>query len=110
MLSLIVHEAWHLEQGVFLALSVLGELEGWQLQYDALKGELGDNPLVYNKNWDKIRNLPSPLSGPVSDDVLWKAEMLILETQDWRHYWIWALPLRPGRLGWETPPRPPMVP
>ena len=33
MLTLLIHEVKHLQQGVFLALSVYGELEAWQLQF-----------------------------------------------------------------------------
>ena len=33
MLTLLIHEVKHLQQGVILALSVYGELEAWQLQF-----------------------------------------------------------------------------
>ena len=33
MLTLLIHEVKHLQQGLFLALSVYGELEAWQLQF-----------------------------------------------------------------------------
>ncbi|MEW6241022.1 MAG: hypothetical protein AB1564_09480 [Chloroflexota bacterium] len=33
-LSLIVHETRHLQQGFFTALSVMGELEAWQEQFE----------------------------------------------------------------------------
>ncbi|HIE24449.1 MAG TPA: hypothetical protein EYP74_00445 [Anaerolineales bacterium] len=33
LLSLLVHEVHHLKQGVFLALSVYGELDAWQVGY-----------------------------------------------------------------------------
>lgn len=36
-ISLIAHEAKHYEQGLFLALSVYGELEAWQLQMRVLR-------------------------------------------------------------------------
>ena len=36
-LSLIVHEVRHLQQGFFTALSVYGELDAWQLQFELLK-------------------------------------------------------------------------
>ena len=35
-LSLIIHEAKHLEQGTELSHSKLGEMEGWQVQFDVL--------------------------------------------------------------------------
>lgn len=40
-LSLIVHEARHLKQGLFGALSVRGELEAWQEQFAFLKSLTG---------------------------------------------------------------------
>ncbi len=33
MLTLLIHEVKHLQQGIFLAFSVYGELEAWQLQF-----------------------------------------------------------------------------
>ena len=42
LLTLILHEAWHLRQGFFKALSVYGELEAWQLQFRLL-GQHGGN-------------------------------------------------------------------
>lgn len=43
MLTLLIHEVKHLQQGLFRALSVYGELEAWQLQfrlYHQLTGKL----------------------------------------------------------------------
>jgi hypothetical protein len=40
-LSLIVHETRHLQQGFFTALSVMGELEAWQLQFGFYKSLTG---------------------------------------------------------------------
>lgn len=42
LLTLIIHEAWHLRQGFFKALSVYGELEAWQMQFRLL-GQHGGN-------------------------------------------------------------------
>jgi len=36
-MSLVVHEVRHLQQGWLVALSVLGELEAWQVQFRYLK-------------------------------------------------------------------------
>jgi hypothetical protein len=33
VLTLLIHEVKHLQQGIFTALSVYGELEAWQLQF-----------------------------------------------------------------------------
>ncbi len=40
-ISLVIHEVKHLQQGVFTALSVYGELEAWQLQFRFLKWVTG---------------------------------------------------------------------
>jgi hypothetical protein len=40
-LSLIVHEVRHLEQGIFTALSVYGELDAWQLQFSFIRSLIG---------------------------------------------------------------------
>jgi hypothetical protein len=59
--TLIIHEAWHLQQGYVKALSVYGELEAWQLEfrvYHNVKGryphpaiaELMTLPLEYDRN------------------------------------------------------------
>jgi len=60
MLTLLIHEVKHLQQGFILALSVYGELEAWQLQfrlYHQLTGkpmhpaiaELMSLPLEYDR-------------------------------------------------------------
>lgn len=60
MLTLLIHEVKHLQQGIFLAFSVYGELEAWQLQfrlYHQLTGkpihpaiaEMLSLPLIYDR-------------------------------------------------------------
>lgn len=60
MLTLLIHEVKHLQQGMILALSVYGELEAWQLQfrlYHQLSGkpmhpviaEMMSLPLMYDR-------------------------------------------------------------
>lgn len=60
MLTLLIHEVKHLQQGLLLALSVYGEMEAWQLQfrlYHQLTGkpmhpaiaELLSLPLAYDR-------------------------------------------------------------
>jgi len=44
LLSLIVHEARHLRQGLLRALSVYGELEAWQAGYNIYKLLMGVYP------------------------------------------------------------------
>jgi hypothetical protein len=59
--TLIIHEVRHLQQGLFTALSVYGELDAWQLEfgvYHRVKGryphpaiaELMNLPLEYNRD------------------------------------------------------------
>jgi hypothetical protein len=59
--TLIIHEARHLQQGLFTALSVYGELDAWQLEfgiYHRVKGsyphpaiaELMTLPLAYDRD------------------------------------------------------------
>ena len=59
--TLIIHEVRHLQQGLFTALSVYGELDAWQLEfgiYHRVKGryphpaiaELMELPLEYNRD------------------------------------------------------------
>jgi hypothetical protein len=60
LLTLLIHEVKHLQQGIVLALSVYGELEAWQLQfrlYHQLTGkpmhpaitEMMSLPLAYDR-------------------------------------------------------------
>jgi len=55
MKTLIIHEAWHLRQGVFTALSVYGELEVRQLEFSIYRYIKGRYP---NKVIDKLMKLP----------------------------------------------------
>lgn len=51
-LSLIVHEGRHLEQGIYTALSVYGELDAWQLQFSFIKSLTGQ--YHSNAHFDKV--------------------------------------------------------
>lgn len=42
--TLIVHEARHLQQGIFTALSVYGELDAWQLEFGIYRRIKGGYP------------------------------------------------------------------
>lgn len=44
LLSLVVHEVRHLQQGVFTALSVYGELDAWQVDFNFQKSLTGKYP------------------------------------------------------------------
>ncbi|RME90431.1 MAG: hypothetical protein D6770_02500 [Anaerolineae bacterium] len=60
MVSLVIHETVHLQQGVVKALSVQGELEAWQAQYQAhnrfVEEILPDEEKLGGK-WDEIAAL-----------------------------------------------------
>lgn len=42
--TLIIHEARHLQQGLFTALSVYGELDAWQLEFRIYHRVMGNYP------------------------------------------------------------------
>ncbi len=44
LLSLVVHEVRHLQQGFFTALSVYGELDAWQVDFNFQKALTGQYP------------------------------------------------------------------
>lgn len=60
VLTLLIHEVKHLQQGIFTALSVYGELEAWQLQFrlyhqmtDAKMHKAIEEMLSLPLNWDR---------------------------------------------------------
>ncbi|HET89885.1 MAG TPA: hypothetical protein ENN99_03970 [Chloroflexi bacterium] len=88
LLGLVVHEATHLEQGIGLALSVAGEVRGWQAEF-AARAEL--NAPIPAIHWRTIAQLPDP---PTDADLrLARAGMLRMAGY---RYLIWLLPLRPN--------------
>jgi hypothetical protein len=92
MLALVVHEAKHLEQGPFVALSVYGELEAWQIEYLVFKELIGTPPGTYEKRmaWDELSEIPLSYSR----DDLGRARELI-QFIGGASYPIDKLPLRP---------------
>jgi hypothetical protein len=92
MLALVVHEAKHLEQGPLVALSVYGELEAWQIQYQVFKELIGTPPGTYEKRmaWDELSQIPLGYSR----DDLDRARELI-QFIGGASYPIDKLPLRP---------------
>lgn len=91
-LSLIVHEVRHLQQGVFTALSVYGELDAWQLQFGLLRKWTGH----YHADGRKNEVLQQVMALPVGWDrsVLEDARRLM---QDYagKRYRVDLLPLYP---------------
>lgn len=91
-LSLIVHEVRHLEQGLFTALSVYGELEAWQLQFSFIKFLTGR----YHLN-SKANEL---LTGLMTLKLGWDRQMLdqartLIQEYAGKTYRIDLLPLYP---------------
>lgn len=85
-LALIAHEAKHLEQGPITALSVYGELEAHQVQYNLLKSEeknIGDDR-------EAILNLPLSHDEEVLEEAL-----DLFEKMYGRKYLVWLLPKNP---------------
>lgn len=88
--TLIIHEVRHLQQGLFAALSVYGELDAWQLEfsiYHRIKGHYpknGDNAIA------KLMDLPLEYNR----DVLKQAAKL-MQDYSGKGYRIDLLPLYP---------------
>ena len=96
-LSLIVHEVRHLQQGWFTALSVQGELDGWQVQFSFLKSLTGR----YHSD-PKLNNIVAELMTlPLSDRAALKRARKLMQEFAGRKYRIDLLPLYPlGREIW----------
>jgi hypothetical protein len=88
LLSAIVHEARHLEQGIALALTVWGEVGGWRADYDAA-AEL--HAPIRDIRWEAVARVLEP----PTDDDLRRARREMLALAGWR-YLVWLLPLRPN--------------
>ena len=86
LVALLAHEARHLEQGILEALSVRGELEAWQLQYDVL-AQLSAAPR--DETWRELRALD-----PTSRAGLQRARVLMKQIAGPRYRIAW-LPLWP---------------
>ena len=86
LVVLLAHEARHLQQGVLEALSVRGELEAWQLQYDVL-ARLSAEPR--DEAWRELRALD-----PTSRADLKRARVLMKQIAGPRYRIAW-LPLWP---------------
>ncbi len=62
-MSLVVHEARHLEQGLFTALSVYGELDAWRVQFVLLRSLTGQYHPDPQRDWTLSRLMSLGLSG-----------------------------------------------
>lgn len=90
-LSLIVHEACHLKQGIQNALSVRGELEAWQAQFAFLKSLTGKYS-ISSKYEALIGEL---MSLSVEDRADLKRARVLMRQFAGRKYRIHWLPLFP---------------
>jgi len=98
VLSLIVHETFHLKQSIWIRLSMQGELRAWQYQKQTYPGiaktqgnDIGANGEAYGgtkEQWDTLANL-----SPDSRDDLEKAQE-VMQTIS-RGYRSGCLPLYP---------------
>lgn len=93
LLGAVVHEATHLEQGLFLRLSVQGEVRGWAAEFRAREEleKAGFGPAISDPHWRNIADLPVSLTDRQLRYA--RSEMLAYDPR----YLIWLLPLRPGR-------------
>jgi hypothetical protein len=87
LLTLLIHEVKHLQQGVILAFSVFGELEAWQLQFRLYHQLTGTQPRP-----EIIELLALPLS--LDREVLKKAANL-MQAYAGKGYRADLLPLYP---------------
>jgi len=90
-LSLIVHEVRHLQQGWHTALSVQGELDGWQVQYAFLKSLTRR----YHSNPKAEAILAELMSLPLADRAALKRARQLMREFAGRKYLIHLLPLYP---------------
>lgn len=85
--TLIIHEARHLQQGLFTALSVFGELDAWQLEFGIYHRVMGRYP---NSAIAELMTLPLEYDR----EVLKKAAGL-MQAYAGKGYRIDLLPLYP---------------
>ena len=89
-LSLVVHEVKHLQQGLFTALSVYGEVEAWQLQFSFIKTLTGR--YHSNSHSDAILIELMSLEWGMDRSVLHRASIL-MKAYAGKNYLINLLPL-----------------
>jgi hypothetical protein len=91
-LSLVVREVRHLQQGLFTALSVYGELDAWQVQFSFLKSLTGQ----YHSNSQNNAMLNDLMSLSLNQDrrVLTRA-LTLMKVYAGKGYRVNLLPLYP---------------
>ena len=95
VLSLIIHEAFHLKQSIWMRLSMQGELRAWQYQKEAYRKitgcDIGDSGQAYagtKPHWDEI----AQLAPDTRDDLIKAQEFTKRVSPDYRSN---CLPLYP---------------
>ena len=87
MLTLLIHEVKHLQQGFILALSVYGELEAWQLQF-RLYHQLTSKPM--HPAIAELMSLPLGY-----DRTILKKAVTLMQAYAGKGYRVDLLPLYP---------------
>jgi hypothetical protein len=90
LLAAVVEEAKHLEQGPALALTVKGEVKGWQARAAAWEELVGNK--VTGRYWRIVIGTPE---NPSPEDLR-RARAAIRAIVRTPHYMIWALALQPN--------------
>jgi hypothetical protein len=90
VLGCVVHEAKHLQQGVALALTVLGEVGGWRAEFQA-RQEVG-SPIT-DSHWIAIAQTDEH---PTRRALRQARDEMVAAAG--RRYLVWLLPLRPNWL------------
>jgi hypothetical protein len=94
LLSLIVHEVRHLQQGFFTALSVYGELEAWQLGFRVYQSLTGHLPLGSDSN-SKAAAVEIMLLPLCRDRPTLRRAQVLMQTYAGKGYRSDLLPLYP---------------
>jgi hypothetical protein len=94
-IALVIHEVRHLQQGAFTALSVYGELEAWQLQFNFLKSVTGR----YHREPGRAALIEQLTSLPLGwDRAALQRARLLMRSYAGPKYRIDLLPLYPIHL------------
>ncbi len=91
-LSLVIHEVRHLQQGPWVALSVYGELDAWQLQFRFLRSVTGHYHVNahHEKVLGELMSLPLNWQRPVLENA-----RRLMQAYAGKIYRIDLLPLYP---------------
>lgn len=107
-LSLVIHEVRHLQQGPLIALSVYGELEAWQAQFQFIGNQTARYHEVPAKHQLIVRLMSLPLGW---DRSVLAAAQSLMKVYAGKKYRIDLLPLYPlhREIAWATTRRKPSL-